>query len=326
MGLVSITHGIAENSLLYSNSYKMKMSIIMGVFHMSFGMLLQCYNHIHFGKSIYIYLEVLPQILYFWSIFGYLIFMILFKWLTPYPDPSKAPGLLNTLIYMFLSPGTVVMELYPGQAVVQALLLVVAFLAIPWMLLAKPYYEKYEHEKIIDAGYSRPIVPLEIESGHGAIDIPPASPAVLLSDSGAHTDDGVGNEHANGDHGEGFDFSDAMIHQMIHTIEFTLSGISNTASYLRLWALSLAHAQLSDVLWNMIFQSTLTMANPIAIVIGFYFWFTLTVAILIGMEGLSAFLHALRLHWVEFQNKFYGGTGYPFKPFSFKDCFIKKEE
>jgi hypothetical protein len=55
----------------------------------------------------------------------------------------------------------------------------------------------------------------------------------------------------------------------------------------------------------MILQYGLETGSPVMVVIGVAVWAGASFAVLLAMDVLECFLHALRLHWVEFQNKFY---------------------
>ena len=87
---------------------------------------------------------------------------------------------------------------------------------------------------------------------------------------------------------------------MIETVEYVLGTVSNTASYLRLWALSLAHAELSEVFFHKAIVDTILADNPVFLGIGFFIFFNATFGVLMCMDSMECFLHALRLHWVEF--------------------------
>jgi V-type H+-transporting ATPase subunit a len=91
-----------------------------------------------------------------------------------------------------------------------------------------------------------------------------------------------------------------MIHQLIETIEFVLGTVSNTASYLRLWALSLAHSQLAKVFFDNCLVPGFQSGNVIVLYFGFFVFMGATFGVLLCMDLLECSLHTLRLHWVEF--------------------------
>uniref|UniRef100_G3WMZ4 V-type proton ATPase subunit a n=1 Tax=Sarcophilus harrisii TaxID=9305 RepID=G3WMZ4_SARHA len=282
---------IATNKLTFLNSFKMKMSIILGIIHMIFGVTLSLLNHIYFKKPLNIYLEFIPEIIFMISLFGYLVILIFYKWTAYDVHTSKdAPSLLIHFINMFLfsySDSSNKM-IYSGQQGIQCFLVVIAMLCVPWMLLFKPLILRHQYLRRKHLG-THNFGGIRVGNG------PTEEDAEIIQHDQLSTHSEDADE---------FDFGDTMVHQAIHTIEYCLGCISNTASYLRLWALSLAHAQLSEVLWTMVIHIGLKVES-LAGGLGLFFVFagfaTLTVAILLVMEGLSAFLHALRLHWMKFQ-------------------------
>ncbi|KAM1569176.1 hypothetical protein ACFX1Q_034436 [Malus domestica] len=286
-GLDPVWHG-SRSELPFLNSLKMKMSIIIGVVQMNLGIMISYFNARFFRSNLNVWFQFVPQMIFLNSLFGYLSVLIVMKWWTG----SKA-DLYHVMIYMFLSPTDELGEnqLFNGQKTVQLVLLLSAFVAVPWMLFPKPFLLKKQHQDR-HQGQSYALLEdteesLQVNSNHDA-------------------------------HGhEEFEFSEVFVHQMIHTIEFVLGAVSNTASYLRLWALSLAHSELSSVFYDKVLLTAWGFNNWIILIVGLIVFVCATVGVLLLMETLSAFLHALRLHWVEFQNKFYEGDGYKFYPYSF---------
>eukprot|EP01025_Chloroclados_australasicus_P002609 TRINITY_DN105_c1_g1_i1.p1 TRINITY_DN105_c1_g1~~TRINITY_DN105_c1_g1_i1.p1 ORF type:complete len:897 (-),score=88.28 TRINITY_DN105_c1_g1_i1:296-2986(-) len=363
-GVDPVWHGFeTKTELPFTNSVKMKMSIVLGVAQMSLGILMSLMNQLYFQDMLSILCEFIPQILFLWSVFGYMVFLIIYKWVawptlndrstsmscnynaTAYDPIGRPPDLYGIMISFFLSPGTAGCPdsaetpkcppdqpdctcpndfgcpesfIFDGQGGVQAVLLLIAFLCIPWMLLPKPLILRSRHNKALKekgqygmlTGSSHHQLPIDDEE----------------EEQESHIKESGGGHGGHG-HGEEFVFGEVMVHQMIHTIEFVLGAVSNTASYLRLWALSLAHSQLSAVFYSKVLMQastasltpgTSTALAAVYLFVGYFVWAFATIGVLMVMESLSAFLHALRLHWVEFQNKFYHGDGYPFTPFSFE--------
>eukprot|EP01065_Artemidia_motanka_P027472 TRINITY_DN3267_c0_g1_i1.p1 TRINITY_DN3267_c0_g1~~TRINITY_DN3267_c0_g1_i1.p1 ORF type:complete len:913 (+),score=340.77 TRINITY_DN3267_c0_g1_i1:71-2809(+) len=299
------------NKIDVYNSFKEKHAVILGVTQMTLGLFLQFANHIYFARETGDYKRIffgfIPEVIFLMCTFGYMCVIIIYKWVTPpLVGTNNAPNLLETMTNFFLAPGSQPTHaLFDGQAKVQLWLITVAVIAVfPFMLLPIPYIEWKQAEERKLAKKQR----------YGDVEMQEQQPLLR----------GKAVEVVVQDELPEIDMQEVVIKQVIHCIEFVLGAVSNTASYLRLWALSLAHAQLSEVFWTFAFMLPFKTAGPLGLVGGaalcyasFGVWISVTIGVLVLMEALSAFLHALRLHWVEFQNKFYYADGNAFEPLDF---------
>lgn len=200
---------------------------------MTYSLCLSYVNARHFRTPIDIFGNFLPGMIFFQSIFGYLVFTIVYKWsIDWYAIGQQPPGLLNMLIYMFLSPGTVEEQLYPGQGPVQVILVLLALAMVPIMLFLKPLYLRWEHNRARAMGYrgigeTTTVSALDgdEDEGHGRPSGANGRPSADSDmDGGAMITQDIGG----GEEGhEEFEFSEVMIHQVIHTI-----GASNSIPFL----------------------------------------------------------------------------------------------
>ena len=98
---------------------------LAGVLQMDLGILMSYFNHIYFRDRLSLLFEFIPQMIFLNALFGYLIVIIIAKWVT-----GSTADIYHVLIYMFLQPGTAGLtangesmenQMFPGQGPFQVL-------------------------------------------------------------------------------------------------------------------------------------------------------------------------------------------------------------
>jgi V-type H+-transporting ATPase subunit a len=140
------------SDISFFNSFKMKMSVILGVAHMTMGVVLKGTNAIHFNNRLDLLHEVIPQLLLLLCLFGFMDYLILMKWMTDYKGiENQSPSIVNSIINVFLNmgapnPESNELDVLTHQEFWSKLMLTIAIITPPWMLLVKPLILKRQHQ------------------------------------------------------------------------------------------------------------------------------------------------------------------------------------
>ena len=111
---------VASNNLVFINSLKMKISVIIAVTHMTLGVFIKASNNIHFCSVIDFIFEFIPQLIFLVLLFGYMDFLIVYKWTVNWGlYAANAPSVITTMINLPLKLGKTVILLLFSKIVVE---------------------------------------------------------------------------------------------------------------------------------------------------------------------------------------------------------------
>lgn len=117
---------------------------------------------------------------------------------------------------MFLRPGTLDERLYAGQEYIQVILLSVALFQVPILLLLKPFFLRWKHNRTRDLGYHG----ISETSRFSALDGDNENEPLVDRSGNSFSDDGEGvtinTQNISKD--QPFEFSEVIIYQVIDTI------------------------------------------------------------------------------------------------------------
>jgi len=82
---------------------------LIGVVHMTLGVLVKATNSLYYKRKVEFWFETIPQLIFLVLVFGYMDFLIMFKWLKPWGYGNvHAPSIITSMINLPLMVGKTV--------------------------------------------------------------------------------------------------------------------------------------------------------------------------------------------------------------------------
>lgn len=133
----------------------MKIAVIIAVMHMTLGLFIKGLNLLYYGEKMIIIMQLIPQLIFLIIVFGYMDYLIVFKWLHQWNGDS--PSIITTMINIPLQFGKTEnccggqpmwgTYLNSSQNSIQLFILITSLLCIPVILFCSPLHTWLKNRK-----------------------------------------------------------------------------------------------------------------------------------------------------------------------------------